>query len=88
MFGSPAIGEAEIAEVVATLRSGWLGTGPRVQRFETDSRAYVGCAHAVALNSCTAGPDPDAVGLRRPGGGAGARPEEWQVSRSDWDEWA
>jgi dTDP-4-amino-4,6-dideoxygalactose transaminase len=55
VFGSPAIGEAEIAEVVATLRSGWLGTGPRVQRFEADFRAYVGCAHAVALNSCTAG---------------------------------
>src|SRR5574341_1973334 len=55
IFGSPAIGEEEIAEVVATLRSGWLGTGPRVQRFEEDFRAYVGCDHAVALNSCTAG---------------------------------
>jgi dTDP-4-amino-4,6-dideoxygalactose transaminase len=55
VFGSPAIGEEEIAEVVATLRSGWLGTGPRVQRFEADFRQYVGCAHAVALNSCTAG---------------------------------
>ncbi len=55
IFGSPAIGEEEIAEVVATLRSGWLGTGPRVQRFEEDFRAYVGCAHAVALSSCTAG---------------------------------
>ena len=55
MFGSPAIGEEEIAEVVATLRSGWLGTGPRVQRFEAAFRAYVDCAHAVALNSCTAG---------------------------------
>lgn len=55
IFGSPAIEEAEIAEVVATLRSGWLGTGPRVQRFEEDFRAYAGCAHAVALNSCTAG---------------------------------
>lgn len=55
IFGSPAIGEEEIAEVVATLRSGWLGTGPRVQRFEADFRAYAGCAHAVALSSCTAG---------------------------------
>jgi dTDP-4-amino-4,6-dideoxygalactose transaminase len=55
IFGSPAIGEEEIAEVVATLRSGWLGTGPRVQRFEADFRGYVGCAHAVSLNSCTAG---------------------------------
>lgn len=55
VFGSPAIGEEEIAEVVATLRSGWLGTGPRVQRFESDFRRYVGCGHAVALSSCTAG---------------------------------
>jgi dTDP-4-amino-4,6-dideoxygalactose transaminase len=55
VFGSPAIGEEEISEVVATLRSGWLGTGPRVQRFEADFRRYMGCAHAVALNSCTAG---------------------------------
>jgi dTDP-4-amino-4,6-dideoxygalactose transaminase len=55
VFGSPAIGEEEIAEVVATLRSGWLGTGPRVQRFESDFRQYVGSAHAVAVSSCTAG---------------------------------
>ena len=34
VFGSPVIGEAEIAEVVDSLRSGWIGTGPKVQRFE------------------------------------------------------
>jgi len=55
VFGSPAIGEPEIAEVVATLRSGWLGTGPRVQRFEAEFREYVGVTHALALSSCTAG---------------------------------
>jgi dTDP-4-amino-4,6-dideoxygalactose transaminase len=55
VFGSPALGEEEIAEVVATLRSGWIGTGPRVQKFEANFRRYIGCAHAVALNSCTAG---------------------------------
>ncbi|MFQ5656059.1 MAG: DegT/DnrJ/EryC1/StrS family aminotransferase [Candidatus Methylomirabilales bacterium] len=55
VFGAPAIGEAEIAEVVATLRSGWLGTGPKVERFEAEFRDYVGSRHAVALNSCTAG---------------------------------
>ena len=55
IFGSPLIGEEEIAEVVATLRSGWLGTGPRVQRFEEDFKRYVGCKHAIALSSCTAG---------------------------------
>ncbi len=55
VFGSPAIGEEEIAEVVATLRSGWLGTGPRTHRFEEDFRQYIGCRHALALSSCTAG---------------------------------
>ena len=55
IFGSPLIGEEEIADVVATLHSGWLGTGPRVQRFEEDFKRYIGCAHAVALSSCTAG---------------------------------
>src|SRR5262245_11563877 len=54
MFGSPAIGEAEIAEVVATLRSGWIGTGPRVARFEAMFREYIGSRHAVAVNSCSA----------------------------------
>src|SRR3990172_2201400 len=55
VFGSPAIGEEEIAEVVATLRSGWLGTGPRTHRFEDEFQRYIGCGHALALSSCTAG---------------------------------
>ena len=54
VFGAPAIGEAEIADVVASMRSGWLGTGPKVQRFEEDFRRYKGADHAVAVNSCTA----------------------------------
>jgi len=54
VFGSPAIDEAEIDEVVATLRSGWIGTGPRVARFEEMFREYIGARHAIALNSCTA----------------------------------
>lgn len=55
VFGSPEIREEEIEEVLATLRSAWIGTGPRVARFESDFRDYVGAGHAVALNSCTAG---------------------------------
>lgn len=55
IFGFPAIEEAEIQEVVDTLRSGWLGTGPKVKRFEADVQAFTGAKHAVALNSCTAG---------------------------------
>jgi dTDP-4-amino-4,6-dideoxygalactose transaminase len=55
VYGAPLIGEAEIAEVVDTLRSGWLGTGPKTQRFEALMAAYLGLPAAVALNSCTAG---------------------------------
>jgi dTDP-4-amino-4,6-dideoxygalactose transaminase len=54
VFGAPAIEEPEIAEVVASLRSGWLGTGPKVAQFEKDFAAYKGAPHAAAVNSCTA----------------------------------
>jgi dTDP-4-amino-4,6-dideoxygalactose transaminase len=54
VFGAPNIGTAEMDEVLDTLRSGWLGTGPKVQRFEEDFRRYVGARYAVAVNSCTA----------------------------------
>jgi dTDP-4-amino-4,6-dideoxygalactose transaminase len=53
-FAMPDIGEAEIESVVETLRSGWLTTGPKVRRFEEDFAEYVGCQHAVAVNSATA----------------------------------
>lgn len=55
VFGSPLIGEEEIEEVVATLRSGWIGTGPRVAQFQQDFGKYVGADYALAVNSCTAG---------------------------------
>ncbi len=54
VFGAPAIEDAEIQEVVASMQSGWLGTGPKVARFEQDFASYKGIKHAVALNSCTA----------------------------------
>jgi len=54
VFGAPSLGEDEIQEVVATLRSGWIGTGPRTQAFEAAFREYVGAPHAVAVSSCTA----------------------------------
>jgi dTDP-4-amino-4,6-dideoxygalactose transaminase len=54
-FHRPSIGEEEIQEVVETLRSGWLTTGPRAARFEQDFRSYTGAPHAVAVNSATAG---------------------------------
>lgn len=54
VFGSPLVEEAEVLEVMDTLRSGWLGTGPKVHRFEQDFRAYKSSDHAAALSSCTA----------------------------------
>ncbi len=54
VFGSPVIEDAEIEEVVACLKSAWIGTGPRVAQFEADFAAYKGVNNAVALNSCTA----------------------------------
>ena len=54
VFGAPLIGEAEIGEVVASMKSGWLGTGPKVMRFQQDFASYRNAPHAVAVNSCTA----------------------------------
>jgi dTDP-4-amino-4,6-dideoxygalactose transaminase len=54
VFGSPAVEDAEIQEVVATMKSGWLGTGPKVAQFERDMTAYKGSKHAAAVNSYTA----------------------------------
>src|SRR4051812_42474755 len=54
VFGSPLIGEAEIAEVADSLRSGWIGTGPKVARFEDMLGEYLSVPHVRALGSCTA----------------------------------
>ena len=53
-FAPPLVGPDEIAEVVATLESGWLTTGPRVAAFEQAFAEYTDAPFAVALNSCTA----------------------------------
>ncbi len=56
-FALPDIGEDDIAEVVDTLRSGWVTTGPKARRFEDDFRTFLGDAtlHCLAVNSATAG---------------------------------
>lgn len=54
-FSPPTIGEEEIAEVIDTLRSGWITTGPKTKRFETEFMASVSAPGALGLNSCTAG---------------------------------
>jgi dTDP-4-amino-4,6-dideoxygalactose transaminase len=53
-FALPHITQAEIDEVVDTLRSGWLSTGPKTKRFEREFAQAVGAPHAVAVNSATA----------------------------------
>jgi dTDP-4-amino-4,6-dideoxygalactose transaminase len=57
IFGAPDIRDDEVAEVEDALRSGWLGTGPRVARFESDFANYKGveAGQVAAVNSCTAG---------------------------------
>jgi dTDP-4-amino-4,6-dideoxygalactose transaminase len=55
IFGSPKIEQEEIDEVVDSLKSGWISTGPKVAKFEALFRDYIGSRHALALNSCTAG---------------------------------
>lgn len=54
-FALPSIGEEEIEAVVATMRSGWLTTGPRTKEFELAFAAEVGARHALAVNSATSG---------------------------------
>ena len=54
-FHRPSVGQEEIDEVVRTLQSGWLTTGPRTAQFEEEFRTYVQAPHALAVNSCTAG---------------------------------
>ncbi len=53
-FSPPSIGEEEIAEVAAALRSGWITTGPRARIFEQRFAEFTGAAAALALNSGTA----------------------------------
>jgi dTDP-4-amino-4,6-dideoxygalactose transaminase len=54
VFAAPQIEQPEMDEVLACLRTGWLGTGPRTARFEREFAAYKGAENSVAFNSCTA----------------------------------
>ena len=65
-FALPHITQAEIDEVVDTLRSGWLTTGPKTKRFEREFAERIGAPYAVAVNSATAAMHLalDAIGLQ------------------------
>ena len=54
VFGSPMVEEPEIEEMIKTLRSGWLGTGPKVAQFESMMSELTGAKYSMAVNSCTA----------------------------------
>jgi dTDP-4-amino-4,6-dideoxygalactose transaminase len=54
-FAKPSISEEAIADVVATLRSGWITTGPRVAQFEEALRTYCQAPHALTVTSATTG---------------------------------
>lgn len=66
-FALPDIGQEEIDEVVDSMKSGWITTGPKAARFEKEFAAYVGCKHAFAVNSATSGLHLalDAIGVER-----------------------
>src|SRR3990172_5481140 len=53
-FNRPALGPEEEKEIIETLRSGWLTTGARTRRFESDFAQFTGARHAIGVNSCTA----------------------------------
>lgn len=55
VFGRPYVGKEEIEEVVATLKSGWWGTGPKTEKFEAVFAKYAKAQYAVSVNSATAG---------------------------------
>lgn len=55
VFGQPIIEKEEIDEILDSLNIGWIGTGPKVARFESDFKEYIGAPHAIAVSSCTAG---------------------------------
>lgn len=66
-FALPDVGPGELAEIKEALDSGWITTGPKTHRFETEFASVVGATHAIAVNSCTAAMHLalEAIGLER-----------------------
>ncbi|MDD3052320.1 MAG: DegT/DnrJ/EryC1/StrS family aminotransferase, partial [Candidatus Cloacimonetes bacterium] len=67
-YGRQWIDEEDIEEVVKVLNSDWLTTGPKVREFEEALCKYVGCKHAVAVNSGTSALDVAVGALDLPEG--------------------
>lgn len=66
-FHRPYIAKDEIQEVIDTLKSGWLTTGPKTKQFEKEFASYIGSKHAITVNSGTAALHLalDAIGLKQ-----------------------
>lgn len=54
IFGKPLIGKDEISEIIDTLKSSWLSTGPKTKKFEQEIANYIGVKEVICVNSCTA----------------------------------
>ena len=77
-FSRPTIRQVEIDEVVDSLRSGWITTGPKAERFENDFAAYTGFPHVLALSSATAGQHIGLIALGlKPGDEVITTPMTW-----------
>jgi len=57
IFGKPHITDQDIEEVTDTIKSGWIGFGPKSLKFENLFKDYIGVKHAISVNSCTAALD-------------------------------
>jgi dTDP-4-amino-4,6-dideoxygalactose transaminase len=77
-FSRPTIRQVEIDEVVDTLRSGWITTGPKAERFEKEFAAYTGFPNALALSSATGGQHIGLIALGvKPGDEVITTPMTW-----------
>ena len=77
-FSRPTIRQVEIDEVVDSLRSGWITTGPKAERFEKEFAAFTGFPHALALSSATAGQHIGLIALGvKPGDEVITTPMTW-----------
>jgi dTDP-4-amino-4,6-dideoxygalactose transaminase len=80
-FSRPSIRQQEIDEVVDTLRSGWITTGPKAERFEKNFAAYVGAPEVLAVSSATGGLHIGLIGLGlKPGDEVIITPMTWAAT--------